>query len=68
MKISDCGVLSSLPNVKGIVLDVNNVPPEFKRKFVNQGLVGFRIEYLTDSGTKMPNFYRIILHLFYVKQ
>ena len=64
VKISDCGVLSSLPNVKGIVLDINNVPPEFKRKFVNQGLVGYRIEYLTDTGVKMPNFYRIITSSF----
>ena len=64
MKISDCGVLSSLPNVKGIVLDINNAPAEAKRKFVNQGLVGFRIEYLSDTGVKIPNFYRIVTSSF----
>ena len=28
--ITDCGVLSSLPNVKGIVIDITNVPTQFK--------------------------------------
>ena len=63
--ITDCGVLSSLPNDKGIVIDLNNVPTEYKNKFVNQGLVGFRIEYLNPDGTKIPNFFRIITSCFY---
>ena len=63
--ITDCGVLSSLPNVKGIVIDLNNVPVEYQNKFVNQGLVGFRIEYLNPDGTKIPNFFRIITSSFY---
>ncbi len=63
--ITDCGVLSSLPNVKGIVIDLNNVPSEYKNKFVNQGLVGFRVEYLNTDGTKIPNFFRIITSSFY---
>lgn len=63
--ITDCGVLSSLPNVKGIVIDLNNVPTEFRNKFVAQGLVGFRVEYLNDDGTKIPNFFRIITSNFY---
>ena len=63
--ITDCGVLSSLPNVKGIVIDLNNVPAEYQNKFVNQGLVGFRVEYLNSDGTKIPNFFRIITSSFY---
>ena len=63
--ITDCGVLSSLPNVKGIVVDLNNVPSEYRNKFVNQGLVGFRVEYLNPDGTKIPNFFRIITSSFY---
>ena len=63
--ITDCGVLSALPNVKGIVVDLNNVPTEFRNKFVNQGLVGFRVEYLNSDGTKIPNFFRIITSSFY---
>jgi hypothetical protein len=64
-KITDCGVLSALPNVKGIVIDLNNVPTEFLNKFTNQGLVGFRVEYLNDDGSKIPNFFRIITSSFY---
>ena len=64
-KILDCGVLSSLPNVKGIVIDLNDVPTQFRNKFVNQGLVGFRIEYLNSDGTKIPNFFRIVTSSFF---
>jgi len=63
--ITDCGVLSALPNVKGIIIDLNNVDPQFRNKFVAQGLVGFRVEYLNDNGTKIPNFYRIVTSSFY---
>jgi len=59
-KILDCGILSALPNVKGIIIDINNVPTNFRNKFINQGLVGFRVEYLNSDGTKIPNFFRII--------
>ena len=64
-KITDCGILSALPNVKGIVIDLNNVPSQFTNKFTNQGLVGFRVEYLNDDGSKIPNFFRVITSSFY---
>jgi hypothetical protein len=64
-KILDCGVLSSLPNVKGIIIDLNDVPSDYRNKFVNQGLVGFRIEYLNSDGTKIPNFFRIVTSSFF---
>jgi hypothetical protein len=63
--ITDCGVLTSLPNVKGIVIDLSNVPTEFLNKFVPQELVGYRVEYLRDSGAKIPNFFRLITSNFY---
>jgi len=63
--INDCGVLSSSPNTKGIVINIQDVPSEDRNKFVNQGLVGYRIEYLNDDGTKIPNFFRIITSCFY---
>ena len=63
--ILDCGVLSSLPNVKGIIIDLNAVPSEYRNKFVSQGLVGFRVEYLNDDGTKIPNFFRLITSSFF---
>jgi hypothetical protein len=63
--ITDCGILSSLPNVKGIIIDINNVASEYRNKFINQGLVGFRVEYLNSDGTKITNFYRIITSSFF---
>jgi hypothetical protein len=63
--ILDCGVLSALPNVRGIIIDINSVPSDFRNKFVNQGLVGFRIEYLNSDGTKIPNFFRMITSSFF---
>jgi len=63
--ITDCGVLSALPNVKGIIIDLNGVPEEFRSRFTNQGLVGYRIEYLNSDGTKIPNFYRVITSSFF---
>ena len=63
--INDCGVLSSSPNTKGIVINIQDVPSDQRNKFVNQGLVGYRVEYLNDDGTKIPNFFRIITSSFY---
>jgi hypothetical protein len=63
--ILDCGVLSALPNVKGLIFDLSQVPSQFTNKFVAQGLVGFRIEYLDSSGAKIPNFFRIITSSFF---
>jgi len=63
--ITDCSVLSALPNVKGIVIDINNVPDAFRNKFQQQGLVGFRVEYLNADGSKIPNFFRIVTSNFY---
>lgn len=63
--ITDCGVLSSLPNVKGIVIDLNNVPTEDLNKFIAQGLVGYRVEYLNSDGTKIKNFFRIVTSNFF---
>lgn len=63
--ITDCGVLNALPNVKGIIIDLSNVPTQYINKFVPQGLVGFRIEYLNPDGSKIPNFFRVITSSFY---
>ena len=63
--ITDCGVLSALPNVKGIVIDITNVPTQYQNKFVPQGLVGFRIEYLNADGSKIPNFFRVVTSSFF---
>jgi hypothetical protein len=62
--IKDCGVLSAYPDIKGMVLDASTIPPEDISKFENQGLVGYRVEYITTSPTaaekKIQNLFRII--------
>lgn len=63
--ITDCGVLSALPNVKGIIIDLANVPAQYQNKFVQQGLVGFRVEYLNPDGSKIPNFFRVVTSSFF---
>ena len=63
--ISECGVLSAFPDIKGIVFDItdNNLTP-FLDKFQNNNLIGYRVEYLTtgESGDnrKIRNTFRII--------
>jgi hypothetical protein len=63
--IVDCGVLSSSPNIKGIILDGSDPNiSDFIDKFENNNLVGYRVEYLTPNPTandlKLRNFFRII--------
>lgn len=57
LKITDCGSLSAYPDIKGIVLDKNNLPGGLTP---NNALVGYRVEYYDDTGVKIPNFFRII--------
>jgi hypothetical protein len=63
-KIIDCGVLSSSPDVVGMIVDLANVPAEDKSRFENGELVGYRVEYLTTNNEaeekKVQNFFRII--------
>lgn len=64
-KIVDCGVLSSSPNIKGIILDGSDPNiSNFIDKFENNGLVGYRIEYLSTTPTpndvKIRNLFRVI--------
>ena len=65
--INDCGVLASMPSVRGIVIDLGTVPAEDRAKFIPQGLVGYRIEYINTDSTnkKIPNFYRLVTSSFY---
>lgn len=64
--ITDCGILASLPSVRGLIIDLTNVPTEDRNKFTPQGLVGYRVEYIsTVDNTKLANFYRIVTSSFY---
>lgn len=62
--IVDVGVLSAYPDTKGLVFDTSTIPAQFTNKFENNGLVGYRIEYLnpdnTSTDAKLNNFFRII--------
>jgi len=61
-KIIDNGVLSARPDIRGIVLDVNDVSlSSYVSILVNGGLDGYRIEYIdTVTGNKIPNTFRIV--------
>ncbi len=64
--ITDCGILASLPSVRGLIIDLSNVPSDDRNKFTPQGLVGYRVEYInTVDNKKIPNFYRIVTSSFY---
>lgn len=63
-KIVDCGILSAFPDIKGLLFDTATIPTNFLSKFENDGLVGYRIEYLNTNSSaadvKINNFFRII--------
>lgn len=62
-KILDVGVLSAISESRGLVFDLSEVSSEDRVKFQNDGLVGYRVEYLnsvSDSDKKLRNLYRII--------
>jgi hypothetical protein len=64
--IQDCGVLASLPSVRGLIIDLSNVPETDRNKFTPQGLVGYRVEYINPTDNqKITNFYRIVTSSFY---
>jgi len=63
-KIVDVGVLSAYPDATGLIFDISSVPTSLASKFENNGLIGYRIEYInvgsTNNDVKMNNFFRII--------
>jgi len=57
--IVDCSVLSSLPSVKGIVLDANDLPENLR---ANNALQGYRIEYIdSTTNNKIRNVVRYVV-------
>ncbi len=55
--IADCGVLSSLPSVKGIVINSNSIDSQLTG---NNALQGYRVEYIESDGTKLRNVVRFV--------
>ena len=60
--VTDCGVLSARPDVRGIVLDTSSTSlSAYASKLSNGGLSGYRMEYFdTTTNLKTPNLFRII--------
>jgi hypothetical protein len=61
-KIVDVGVLSAFPDIKGVLFDLATIPSNFTSRFENNGLIGYRLEFLDNSRTdaKIPNLFRVI--------
>lgn len=57
LKITDCGVLSSIPTIKGIVLNSSDLPINLTS---NNALQGYKIEYIETDGTKIRNTVRYV--------
>ena len=53
-KISDVGVLSSQSDIKGIVIDPSGLESNLINKFKNNGLIGYRVEYLNGGVGASP--------------
>jgi hypothetical protein len=58
IKIIDCGVLSALPTVKGIVIDGNKIDVDLR---ANNALQGYKIEYLDSDNNKIRNTVRYVV-------
>lgn len=59
LTILDCGVLSALPSIKGIVVNLNDLPTNQQ---TNNALQGYRVEYLnSDKTLKLRNVVRYVV-------
>ena len=56
--ITDVGALGAYPDVRGIILDMNNIDND-RAMFGNDNLVGYRVEYL-DTNLERQDYYRLI--------
>lgn len=59
LNIVDCGVLSSLPTIRGLIIDGNTLPNS--NLLTNNALQGYKIEYLNSDGTKLRNTVRYVV-------
>lgn len=62
--IKDVGALGAYPDIRGIVVDTNEIPYDYQSLFSNDNLTGYRIEYFdyaaNNSGLMRQEYYRII--------
>ena len=59
--IADVGALTAYPNIRGLVIDSSSIKDSkmVEKILTNNGLVGYRIIYISDSGARQ-DYYRII--------
>lgn len=59
--ITDVSSLTAFPNVRGLVIDSSSIQDSnmVEKSLSNNGLVGYRIVYISDSGARQ-DYYRII--------
>jgi len=59
--IKDVGALESYPEIRGIVVDMNDIP-ENRSLFTNDNLVGYRVEYYNFQGDGLmrQQYYRLV--------
>ena len=59
--ITDVSSLTAFPNVRGLVIDSSSIQDSnmVEKALSNNGLVGYRIVYISDSGARQ-DYYRII--------
>lgn len=59
--IKDVGALGAYPDIRGIVLDMNDIDDD-RQLFGNDNLTGYRVEYLQygGNGLERQDYYRLI--------
>jgi hypothetical protein len=63
LPILDIGVLSALPNVKGIIIDTNNeLFANDAEKLLSGALTGYRIEYINTDNSIQSNLFRTVTY------
>lgn len=60
--IKDVGALAAYPDIRGIVIDVNDPEITDNAMFANDNLTGYRVEYFENEGDKLmrQQYYRLI--------
>jgi len=58
LEVIDCNTLSGLPNVRGLVINMNDLPENLQS---NNALQGYTVEYLDDDNLKIRNQTRYVV-------
>lgn len=71
LRITDCGVLASSISKRGLIFNLAETNAEDTARFENNGLIGYRVEYLNTTPSandqKLRNLFRLITSNFRVE-